>query len=238
MSIKDKIRRAVYMRRYASSQFWNCTGYIYDALALLKNFVLPDETTGIVLEQYQAIFFYVPKVASTSLIKAFTTIEYGEEMTLEDVPKLKRHDISKYNNYYKFAIVRNPYDRLVSCYYDKILAGGIDFGENINSFNKFAEKICSIPDKRSNMHFKSQCQFLCNRKGNLLMDYVGKFENIEQEYSRICSVIGVQNPPDLVKKNKSDKFNYRKKNGDERISLMAMKRYRKDCALFGYDEDR
>jgi hypothetical protein len=163
-------------------------------------------------------------------------IAYGESMNILDVPKLKQNDIINYKNYFKFAFVRNPFDRLVSCYHDKVLVGGIDFGTSTNSFSDFAAEIASIPDKHSNIHFKSQHKFITDRNGNLLTDYIGKFENLEQEYQKICTRMGVKNQTDLQWQNKSmrSRKDYRKFY-DERSKNLIMKRYEKDLKLFAYE---
>ena len=234
-NIKNRIRISIYQRRYSGNQLWKYLGYIYDVMTMSKRFVLTKQSTSILIEKNKAIFFYIPKVASTSLLKVFSTIAYGKEMQLHDVPKLKEHELRMYQDYYKFAIVRNPYDRLLSCYHDKILLGGINFGKDTNSFSDFAVRVCSIPDKHSNIHFKSQHKFITNREGSLWTDYVGKFENLDQEYDKICRELGVQSPPNLRQHNKSkrSKPDYRQYY-DEQTKRLVTKRYQKDLRLFDY----
>lgn len=234
VSIKNRVRIAIHQRRYSGSRFWKYAGYAHDALSRGKSLVVPRPTMGILIENHQAIFFYVPKVASTSLLRAFSTIAHGREMSIRDVPKLKEREIAKYQDYYKFAIVRNPYDRLVSCYHDKVLVGGICFGKDTNSFVDFVPRVCSVPDKHSNIHFRSQHEFITGRNGNLWTDYVGKFEKLDEEYDKICRVLGVRNPPVLNRQNKSNRVSY-KEYYNEQTKRLVMERYQKDIDLFDYE---
>lgn len=68
-----------------------------------------DVRQGMVFEKYKAIYFPIPKVACSS-IKVFLT----------DFAEFSLDDLDKFKNYFKFAFVRNPWDRLVSCYINKV----------------------------------------------------------------------------------------------------------------------
>ena len=60
-------------------------------------------------EKYKFLWFVVPKSASRSVRNFFSNI--GEEFAAET---LKTFHKSKYEDYFKFAFVRNPWARLVS----------------------------------------------------------------------------------------------------------------------------
>ena len=107
--------------------------------------------------------------------------------------------------------VRNPFDRLVSLYHYKKLKGftGIIRGKKKEfkdiSFAEFIEDICSIPfqnpklwhHKISNMYIKPQFLAIPNKGVN----FVGRFENLEEDYKKVCDLLGIINPPKLVHKN-------------------------------------
>ena len=60
-----------------------------------------------IIEEYKAVFIHIPKTAGTSVKRYFKLNS-----------KLGKHGcIWQYNNYKKFTIVRNPYDRIVSWYF-------------------------------------------------------------------------------------------------------------------------
>jgi len=95
------------------------------------------------------------------------------------------------SNYFKFAFVRNPWDRAVSLKYHLI------HNEKYREM-EFSEYI-------SSMHFKMQPTFhqFCEKNyGNL--DFIGKYENLEEDFKNICNIIGLGQMEKLYHLNKRD----------------------------------
>lgn len=123
--------------------------------------------------------------------------------------------------YKKFAFVRNPYDRIVSIYsYLKHLVNcGVnghpfmkspsqkfdDFVELIeiemqNNFVKFSHNIVC--------HFYKQTDFICGINGAIMIDFVGKFENIEEDIKWLYQYLKVEKIDILPFLNKTEHQNY------------------------------
>lgn len=97
-----------------------------------------------------------------------------------------------WNTAYKFSIVRNPYDWAVSLY---------EFIKNNKTHENYDEvkdmdfqSFCywyvdCIKDKRNNINgkFNTLTEFLFDENGKLLVDYVGKLENINEDIKVICN---------------------------------------------------
>ncbi|MFB6226471.1 MAG: sulfotransferase family 2 domain-containing protein [Candidatus Paceibacteria bacterium] len=141
----------------------------------------------------------------------------------------------------KEIFVRNPYDRLVSAYRDKICSPG-QIGV-INSqkelyrdmpFKEFVKVISKISDKKIDRHFRSQTWFLTDKKGNLIPDFIGKFENFEEDYKKCMERLGFKKIPKLEHKNKSKRKPSYKEYYDEETKRFVQSRYKKDLDLFGY----
>jgi chondroitin 4-sulfotransferase 11 len=168
---------------------------------------------NIALHERKAIYFFIPKVACTSL-KRFMAETLGiynpplaDRLLIRLGRKKQPHDefwhwqhypfvvdASRFDDYYKFAFVRNPWDRLVSCYYNKLKAGcpgfkryGFDSGM---SFSDFAERVCEIPDENADMHIRSQTSIL-RAAGNVKMDFVGHLENFNEDFSVVCQKLSI-----------------------------------------------
>ena len=68
-----------------------------------------------IIEKYKTIFIHIPKNAGSSIKNYFKySSSYNTHRTIDQI---KQENPEAYNSYRKFAIVRNPYDRMVSWYF-------------------------------------------------------------------------------------------------------------------------
>ena len=166
----------------------------------------------ILLSPYDAVYIEVPKVACTSLKMAFAAL-LDIDLAASDgdphqaafpftAPSVDPHG-RLFPGLFAFAFVRNPWDRLVSCYRDKI-AGEVEafthfairpgvadclapfeaFSANM-SFEAFVDAVASIPDTNADAHFRSQYTFLTNEAGEVAVDFVGRFEHLSRDFERV-----------------------------------------------------
>ena len=227
-------------------------------------------TRYIVSDEHRFVYLATHKVASTSILNAllplfdFDLDAKSSENLKAGIPVKGLHErfsqssyrISKakllagmdrkYRRYFKFAFVRNPWDRLVSCYMSKVVleGPGMVLGKYENAtlhrnmtFAEFAEAVCLISEEEANPHFRSQHTFLCADgpgKG-ILADFVGRFENLEKDFACVTRRIGVgvrlphAASTGGVRNSRSYCDFY-----DERLARMVGERYREDAEIFGY----
>jgi hypothetical protein len=135
-----------------------------------------------------------------------------------------------YNKYFKFSIVRNPYDLQVSLYhYIKQSKGHRDYGvANKLNFKEFVRR--EIKNEASR-----QSDFLTDYNGNLIVDYIGKTEELQQSMDEICNEIGID-VVDLGHKNKSDRKSNYMSYYDEKLKKEVYNYFNKDFELFGYEK--
>jgi hypothetical protein len=126
-----------------------------------------------------------------------------------------------FDKYFSFAIVRNPWDWQVSLYQ---FAGQ----EQIRSFGSFDAYI------RWRCTFRGQTQkdFICSADGEQLVDFIGRMENIDQDFATICSRIGIV--ATLPRLNVSNTTPYRSFYSDETAALVR-NTFAEDIAHFGYE---
>lgn len=213
---------------------------------------------NILCKKYKFIWFRNAKVAGSS-IKKFCAdlldikvdLSNRESIHLMNFPSASIQEIeSKYQTYSKFFFVRNPWDRLVSCYKNKVLKNST-FNEfpyvngvhqSFVQYNKFEanmlfedfiKSVCSISDEEAEPHFRSQYVNILDKKGELIPLFIGKFENLNSDFKTICNKIGLNHKhlPHLMKSNHK---NYKTYYNDKLISLVK-KRFKKDIELFNYD---
>lgn len=224
---------------------------------------LPPFYHVIPLHEYRALYFAIPKVANSSL-KSICFDLMGLEaqfpgqwskpyvFTMGYVPLPTKQEIrQQYSNYWKFGFVRNPWDRLVSCYYFAIppqgKAGRADFISGIKdwyfhrgfvpgmSFAEFAERVASIPDARADRHFMSQHCYLSDEKGQeLMVDFVGRFERLSEDFEYVRQHLAIEGAalPHLQKSSRPS--NSYRELYDERLKQLVAERYARDIELFAY----
>lgn len=195
-------------------------------------------------DKNRIIYFINPKCACTSL-KAFVvtnddqinidTAKIGKDGAFAGIDKTE--DITPYDDYFKFSFVRNPWDRLVSCYTEKVLDQGrwADIFGPAPSFEHFVRTVASIPDEAADMHWRSQHVNLVDRENNVVVDFLGRVEEIEDGVRDIASRAGLEF--NLGHYRKSTHRPYTSYYDGETRQLVAQ-RFAVDIAMFGYTFSR
>ena len=194
-------------------------------------------TKVVVSHKHKYVYYYVPKVACTTIRKMLANFD-----EFEYIKRQKTHELP----YFKFAFARNPWDRLVSCYADKVVGAGLDPVNNerngvFKSFTKykrdfknmefaeFAEFVCETPDRKSNSHFRSQYKFMPPLE---CLNFMGRFENLTADLQRLREMLGIAGVVEghfMRSTRKSYRHYY-----DNRLMDMVGQRYRRDITTFGY----
>ena len=102
----------------------------------------------------------------------------------------------QWKTYYKFTFVRNPYDRLVSAwkYIDKLIEKTTNETNETKDRPSFKD-FCKHPswcDEYAFFHaFISQREQLLNTKGELNLQFIGNFENLNEDFIKVLMNLGV-----------------------------------------------
>ncbi len=217
------------------------------------------EIDRILLDPYKAVYVEVPKVACTSIKTALAQV-LGMEVTGGnphdiDWPTPQRapsQSIPLFPGLFTFAFVRNPWDRLVSCYRDKI-GGEVDrytyftiragvancfarFDAIIAgmSFDEFVGAVASISDEEADAHFRSQYTFLANDDGHITLDFVGRFERLTEDFRWIQDQLGLP----MTELSRLQVAGKPRKYVDfytRETRWIVAKRFREDIEMFGYE---
>ena len=163
-----------------------------------------NTTNSLLFEKANINYISIPKVANTSIkiaiVKSLKILNTKDQNFIDQNPNLihkvlKFHFNNKIQIFPKdksnveFALIRNPIDRLISFYFDKIIGSGWDqkvknkifpyFGFSSNmSLEDLISRVCDIPDQLSEIHFRSQSRII---KQSSLYDNIDIF-NMENFY--------------------------------------------------------
>ena len=132
------------------------------------------------------------------------------------------------NLFFKFGFCRNPWDRLVSIYHGR---RQILKDKNTRELS-FGDFILSLDLQRMVYPVISKYWFL-KKDGNIGLDFIGRFENFQEDFNFICDKIGIPRQ-ELSRINKSKHKHYTEYYDDETKQIVAEK-YAKDIEHFGYE---
>lgn len=181
------------------------------------------------------LFIHIPKTGGTSIATAL----YGKASSH---PTLRDYYLSNKkhtNNYFKFCVVRNPYDRVISTYshisnrpnsVSKVILKEWK-KHKISSFDDFIncmDKDCSYKQLRNKIvHLRPQVEMIRYKK--VKIDKIYKFENFDEIVKELNSKYQIQ----IKKLNTSPrtKFDIRL---SERNRKVIIKRFKDDFIFFNY----
>lgn len=155
---------------------------------------------------YKLYFVHIPKTGGTTIDTMFLSndimkliysheyndkylvgrCKYNNNFLLQHCPLeyiIKNNYLNNITkSYYRFAIVRNPYDRLISswAYYNKVFS---------ITLNDFINKITNCSDKKSSFYIFTlpQHKYIYDSKLNLLVDKIIYFERYNEELSNFLN---------------------------------------------------
>jgi hypothetical protein len=162
------------------------------------------------------------------------------------------------DDYFKFAFVRNPWDRLVSWYtmIDEARKGVADgTAEPMTrrlikknnlfkyvlrcgpTFDEFV-KNCTEKQWMGNGYYSftfNQLRYLTDKNGEVLVDFIGRFENLAQDISHVFDMLGLEaSQLEIPHENRSAHSHYSEMYTPETREIVR-KRFRRDIEFFGYE---
>lgn len=197
---------------------------------------------------HKCIYIHIPRTAGRSVSNAL-----GARGKIAGKHFFARRILAEvgdyeWKQYFTFSIVRNPWDRAVSLFFQQ--TGNLpdckpDFRQWIidqvsdngypNDNSRFWE--CSLVDGGStggtSTKWKCQTDWLLGFDDKIAVDYVARFENLAFDWKDICEIIGVKYQP-LAFENPTEHNHYSYYYDDETRQIVA-DWHRRDIENWGYE---
>jgi hypothetical protein len=205
----------------------------------------------IISKKHKFIFVAVPKTGTHSVRRALrehmgpddleqVKLFVDKELPIPELARIGHGHISlaqlhpflnaeEFQSFFKFAFVRNPFDRFVS-YCAFITRENGAFDRDPKAVMRYF--LFQAPPLR-HILFQPQHSFVCAPSGELLSDKIGRVEEMQQSYDEICAKVGIPSAR-LEKANSSKRTGYRQYYDQQLIDGVA-RLYGRDLQLFGYD---
>ncbi|MCT8341127.1 sulfotransferase family protein [Flavobacteriaceae bacterium TK19130] len=179
------------------------------------------------------VFIHINKNGGSSIEKALGDIDqvHMDALTLKNFMGSET-----YNKKFSFAFVRNPYDRIVSQYHYRLGNNQTGIEDQSISFKDWL-RITYVEKNPEFVNyplmFQTQWDWVSDKHEEQLVDFIGRFETMQQDFDTICDRIGIPRKT-LPHKRKSE----RKQEFDsyfDRESLDIVNRvFAVDFERFGY----
>ncbi len=187
------------------------------------------------IQDKQYIFIHIPKAAGKSVaLKVYGNDKPGHYSVKDYI----FYDKDKFKSSFVFTIVREPISRFCSAY-NFLKTGGTCVGDRkfkdevldkYYDINDFVKSWVSKRNIQKKEHFIPQSYFLMNKEGKFAVDFIGKFESIQNDFNKICEVCNLEQG--LEHTNKTTHNSSNELNEESLIKLHAL--YSEDFTNLGY----
>ncbi|RDV24234.1 hypothetical protein DXV75_14545 [Alteromonas aestuariivivens] len=208
---------------------------------------------------HKFIFFATPRTGSTTVRNVLDRYSDISSVHVSEITKdfpfyhhisaleLKRIFEQRgwdWDSYHKFCFVRNPYDRVVSLYHHYLKIRGEVSGHDLrNILRKFKNAVTSplsFKDYVMTLDPKDRLPtsleaFLCDEKGNFLVDDILMYENLKTELPNFLKKLNISiSEDDIPHLNASANRNKYRKYCDDELKDKIEHLYPYEFNRFGY----
>jgi chondroitin 4-sulfotransferase 11 len=151
-------------------------------------------------------------------------------------------ELNDWDEYFKFAFVRNPWDRLVS-WYSMVTTMPREGNElwryvhdNSSTFEEFIYNCTDEVEIKDGVHYSfayNQLDYVTDERGNLLVDFIGRLENFDKDLQEVFRRMGFE-LESVPHKNRSGHQHYSTFYTPD-TELIVRERFKRDIEYFGYE---
>jgi len=176
------------------------------------------------------VFIHINKTGGRSIEKSLN-LPFEHKTALEKIDEMGKQ---RWERVYKFTSVRNPWDKVISHFNYRVETNQtnlrtkpIKFKEWVKlTYGNKAPLYYDIPKM-----FMPQLDWITDHEGKILVDFICRFENLNNDFSVLCEKLGRN--ATLPHINSSKHGNYREYYDDDTIEIIA-KSFSRDIEKFVY----
>lgn len=179
------------------------------------------------------IFIHINKNAGTSIEKT-VGLYFKENKHKTALEKIQKIGLNRWKKKFTFTIVRNPWDRTVSLYSYRVKTNQTALKSNPVDFKDWVKLTYLHKDPfyfDSPKMFMPQLDWITNKDGDILVDFIGRFEKLNEDFDVICHHLGRNLK--LPHVNSSSQKDYKIYYDDETINIISSF-FKKDIDCFDY----
>lgn len=181
----------------------------------------------------EVIFIHILKTAGTSVINA---IGQDFKLHLPVTEVLRRVGEDNYHQAYTFSFVRNPWDKVYSHYKYNVKTNQHLMKTHPINFNDWVLK-CFGPHKdyfyyHRQIQFTDQLTWLIDETGKIKVDFIGRFENLNEDFEIVKNKLELQNSLPHLNKTQKEKSYQEQYNAQSREIIAQV--FKRDIEYFNY----
>jgi len=181
--------------------------------------------------EHKIIYIHINRCAGTSIERFFNC--KGDHKTVSNyIHKMK---MKKFKEYYSFAFVRNPWDKMLSMYQHNV-EGSPNTNRGKSVRMEFNEWLTILPNAGlwNRLRWSNQYDWLTHRN-KIQVNFIGRFERLNADWKLLLEKIGLPHSHlchhNSSKRRKKDYRSYYNDDGRQAVD----KYFAKDIKEFGYE---
>ena len=194
-------------------------------------------TPLVVSQKHKVLYLHIAKTGGSSVVQLLKNngmddlVLSNKKGIYEEKVEYFKEVASHWDEYYKFAFVRNKFDLLISLYnYDRQLNGKYSLPKDI-TFEQFINEQVGVRDglytELIDQHYLTHTNDKC------MFDFVGQFDTYNDDLNQICEKLGIENTQE-----RTNVGNYDRSKKDqyytEELKEIVKSKFPKEIEKFGW----